>query len=91
MIWLSLYVFTVHMSEYKWYIFIAIWYEEKYFINSVQTMDIATIFLRHLGILTCFLVNVEKAYGIAGKNPLFIWLSEIYMLVIDVWTFQTWL
>ena len=54
-------------------------------------MDIATIFLRQFGILTCLLVNVEKAYGIAGKNPLFIWLSEIYMLVIAVWTFQTWL
>jgi hypothetical protein len=35
-------------------------------------MDIATIFLRQFGILTCLLVNVEKAYGIAGKNPLFI-------------------
>jgi hypothetical protein len=47
--------------------------------------------LRQFGILTCLLVNVEKAYGIAGKNPLFIWLPEIYMLVIAVWKFQTWL
>jgi len=35
-------------------------------------MDIATIFFRHFGILIYFLVNVDIANGIAGKNPLFI-------------------